>query len=175
MTQTGADPKGGVAPVSKRVMNLSHFVRQAARRYGQEIGLVWGGATWTWAEIDRRVDAMAAALAAKGVTKGDRVLVQSKNCNQMFESMFACFRLGAVWVPTNFRQTPSEVAYLGQASGASAMICHSDFPDHVTAAREAAPDIGLVVSIGPSEFGEDYDALVEQYLGQDRSDSFRRA
>ena len=94
MTQTGADPKGGVAPVSKRVMNLSHFVRQAARRYGQEIGLVWGGATWTWAEIDRRVDAMAAALAAKGVTKGDRVLVQSKNCNQMFESMFACFRLG---------------------------------------------------------------------------------
>jgi fatty-acyl-CoA synthase len=166
MTQTGADPKGGVAPVSKRVMNLSHFVRQAARRYGQEIGLVWGGATWTWAEIDRRVDAMAAALAAKGVTKGDRVLVQSKNCNQMFESMFACFRLGAVWVPTNFRQTPSEVAYLGQASGASAMICHSDFPDHVTAAREAAPDIGLVVSIGSSEFGEDYDALVEQYLGQ---------
>jgi fatty-acyl-CoA synthase len=49
---------------------------------------------------------MAAALAERGIGKGDRVLVQSKNCNQMFESMFACFRLGAVWVPTNFRQTP---------------------------------------------------------------------
>jgi fatty-acyl-CoA synthase len=166
MTQTGRDPKGGVAPVSKRVMNLSHFVRQAARRYGQKIGLVWGDATWTWAEIDRRVDAMAAALAAKGVTKGDRVLVQSKNCNQMFESMFACFRLGAVWVPTNFRQTPGEVAYLGQASGASALICHSDFPDHVAAVRAAVPDIGFVVSIGPSDFGEDYDALVERYADQ---------
>ena len=166
MTQTRPDPKGGVAPVSKRVMNLSHFVRQAARRYGQEIGLVWGDATWTWAEIDRRVDAMAAALAAEGVTKGDRVLIQSKNCNQMFESMFACFRLGAVWVPTNFRQTPSEVAYLGKASGASAMICHSEFPEHVAAAREAARGIGFVVSIGPSEFGKDYDALVEQYMGQ---------
>ena len=109
---------------------------------------------------------MAAALAARGVKKGDRVLVQSKNCNQLFESMFACFRLGAVWVPTNFRQTPGEVAFLGQASGASAMICHSDFPEHVTAAREAAPGIGFVVSIGPSEFGEDYDALVEQHRGQ---------
>src|SRR3954465_12782609 len=114
----------------------------------------------------RRLPTLAAALAAKGVTKGDRVLVQSKNCNQMFESMFACFRLGAVWVPTNFRQTPSEVAYLGQASGASAMICHSDFPEHVTAAREAAPDIGLGISIGPSGFGEDYDALVERYADQ---------
>jgi fatty-acyl-CoA synthase len=94
------------------------------------------------------------------------VLVQSKNCNQMFESMFACLRLGAVWVPTNFRQTPSEVAYLGQASGASALICHSDFPDHVAAVRAAVPDIGFVVSIGPSDFGEDYDALVERYADQ---------
>jgi fatty-acyl-CoA synthase len=166
MTQTGADPKGGVAPVSKRVMNLSHFVRQAARRYGQEIGLVWGEATWTWAEIDRRVDAMAAALAAKGVTKGDRVLVQSKNCNQMFESMFACFQLGAIWVPANFRQTPDEVAYLAQSSGASALICHRDFPEHVAAVREAAPGIRSVISIGSSEFGEEYDALVARYSGE---------
>src|SRR4051794_2292853 len=166
MTTTCQAPKGGVAPVSKRVMNLSHFMRKAARRQRNQIGLVWGETTWMWAELDRRIDAMAAALAARGVTKGDRVLVQSKNCNQLFESMFVCFRLGAVWVPTNFRQTPSEVAYLGQASGASVMICHSDFPGHVAAARKAASDIGLVVSIGPSEFGEDCNALVEQYLGQ---------
>jgi fatty-acyl-CoA synthase len=159
-------PKGGVAPMSKRVMNLSHMLRQAAKRHGPEIGFVWGSQTWTWSELDRRVDAMATALAANGVTKGDRVLVQSKNCNQMFESMFACFRLGAVWVPTNYRQTPSEVAYLAQSSGASAMICHSDFPEHVTVVREAAPDVRFVVSIGASAFGEDYDRLVEQYIGQ---------
>jgi acyl-CoA synthetase (AMP-forming)/AMP-acid ligase II len=147
-------------------MNLSHLLRQAARRHSDEIGFVWGDATWTWAELDRRVDAMAAALASRGVKKGDRVLVQSKNCNQLFESMFTCFRLGAVWVPTNFRQTPSEVAYLAEASGASAMICHSDFPVHAVAARAAAPDIHFVISIGTSDFGEDYDAVVAQHAGQ---------
>jgi len=166
MTNSLGTPKGGFAPVSKRVMNLSHFLRQAARRHRDEIGFVWGDITWTWAEIDRRVDAMAAALAARGVTKGDRVLVQSKNCNQMFESMFACFRIGAVWVPTNFRQTPDEVAYLGQASGASAMICHRDFPGHAAAVREACPDIRFIVSIGSADFGEDYDGLVEGCQGQ---------
>ena len=159
-------PYSGVIPESKRVMNLSHFLRQAARRNAQEIGFVWGERTWTWTDLDRRVDAMAAALAAKGIRKGDRVLVQSKNCNQMFESMFACFRIGAVWVPTNFRQTPDEVAYLAQASGASAMICHSDFPEHAAVARESAPDIRFVVSIGHSGFGEDYDELVERHTGQ---------
>ena len=166
MTSLHQAPAGGVAPVSRRVMNLSHFLRQAARRYGGEIGFVRGEDTWTWAELDQRVDAMAAALAARGVKKGDRILVQSKNGNQMFESMFACFRLGAVWVPTNYRQTPGEVAYLAQSSGASAMICHCDFPEYVAAAREAAPAILFVVSIGTAEFGEDYDALVAQHSGQ---------
>ncbi len=166
MTSTPPHRNGGITPVSKRVMNLSHFLRQAARRHGQEIGFVWGERSWTWAELDRRVDAMAAALSDKGIGKGDRVLVQSKNCNQMFESMFACFRIGAVWVPTNFRQTPDEVAYLAEASDARAMICHADFPDHARVVTGALPAIAFVVSIGRSDFGEDYDALVETFLGQ---------
>jgi fatty-acyl-CoA synthase len=155
-----------ITPATRRVMNLSHLLRQAARRHGAEIGFVWGERTWSWAELDRRVDAMAAALSAKGIRKGDRVLVQSKNCNQMFESMFACFRLGAVWVPTNFRQTPDEVAYLAQASGAVAMICHSDFPEHATKARETSSAIRFQISIGRSSIGDDYDDLVEHHLGQ---------
>ena len=79
---------------------------------------------------------MAAALRERfGVGKGDRILVQSQNCNQMFESMFACFRLGAVWVPTNFRQTPEEVAYLAEASGARGHdLQRRAFPDHAAAA-----------------------------------------
>lgn len=158
--------KGGVAPCSRRVMNLSHMLRQAARRFPDEVGVVWGETTWTWAEMDRRVDAMAAALAARSVGKGDRVLVQSKNCNQMFESMFVCFRLGAVWVPTNFRQTPSEVAYLAEASGASLMLCHADFPGHAEAARAAVPGIGAAITIGPGGGGDGYDDLVARHMGE---------
>nr|ADI21662.1 acyl-CoA synthetases (AMP-forming)/AMP-acid ligases II [uncultured Rhizobium sp. HF0130_09F11] len=109
---------------------------------------------------------MAAALRDRyGVSKGDRILVQSQNCNQMFESMFACFRLGAVWVPTNFRQTPDEVAYLARASGATGMICNAAFPDHAEACRAACPDLGFVVAIGAAAFGEDYDTLVAAHRG----------
>jgi fatty-acyl-CoA synthase len=157
---------GAVSRCSNRVMNLAHFLRQSAQRYANEIALVWGDNAWTWTDLDRRVESMAAALAARGVAKGDRVLVQSKNCNQLFESMFACFRLGAVWVPTNFRLTLKEVAYLAEASGASAMICGREFPDHVSAARAAAPGMRLILSIGASDFGEDYDALVAAHAGE---------
>ena len=166
MTAAAVAPKGGVAPISRRVMNLSHFLRQNARRHGADPALIWGERSWTWAEMDRRVDAMVVALSASGLGKGDRVLVQSRNCNQMFESMFACFRLGAVWVPANFRQSASEVAYLAAASGASAMICGAEFPEHEAAVTEQVPDLRLVISIGQAAFGVDYDALVAQHLGE---------
>ncbi|MCB8821070.1 acyl-CoA synthetase [Microvirga rosea] len=160
-----AQPSSSILPISKKVMNLAHFVGQSAARHRDEIALVWGEDTWSWADLHQRVKAMAAALATQGVKKGDRILVQSKNCNQMFESMFACFYIGAIWVPANFRQTPEEVAYLSQSSGASVIICHCDFPDHVAAVRQTAPDIRLTISIGPAGFGEDYDTLVDRHLG----------
>lgn len=163
---TPEPPIGGVAPCTKRVMNLAHFLRQNARRHRDEIAFVWGERTWTWGELDRRVDAMAAALLARGVQKGDRILVQARNSNQMFESMFAAFRIGAVWVPANFRQTPAEVAYLGQAAGATAMICDNAFPDHAAEAVRAAPGIRFTIAIGEAEFGEDYDAIVAAHEGQ---------
>lgn len=159
-------PKGGVARSSRRVMNLSHFLRQQARRLPQHIAFVEGERTVTWAGMDARVDAMAAELAARGIAKGDRILVQSKNCLEMFESMFAAFRLGAVWVPTNFRQTPGEVAYLASASGASLMICHADFPDHVTAVRAEVPALKEAIAIGDAAFGPDYGALLAARLGE---------
>ena len=114
-------------------MNLAHIVTQNGRRLGDRTGFVWGESSWSWREIDAMVSALAAALAARGIAKGDRILVHSKNCDEMFVSMFAAFRLGAVWVPTNFRLMPDEVAYLATASGAKAFLCHGDFPEHAAA------------------------------------------
>ena len=161
-----AVPAGGLRPVSTRATNLATFLRQSARRFPDRIGLVWGEREWRWAEIDARVDAMAAALAERGIGKGDRVLVQSPNTNAMFESMFACFRLGAVWVPTNFRQSAEEVAYLAGACGAKAMLCHARFPEHAAASRAASPALGNVLVIGDAPFGEPIEAAMAPHLGR---------
>ena len=161
-----ASAAAAVVPISTRVMNLSHFVTQAARRNPASIAFVWGSKNWTWRELDRRINAMAHALVNRyGVLKGDRILVHSQNCNQMFESMFACFRVGAVWVPTNFRQTPEEVVYQARASGAVGMICGNMFGGHRAACAAADTRIGFFISIGDSAFGSDYDAVVAEHNG----------
>jgi len=140
--------------MSRRVMNLAHFLTQNARRHGDRVGFIWAENSWTWREIDARVSALAAALAARGIVKGDRILVHSKNCDEMFWSMFSAFRLGAVWVPTNFRLMPDEVAWLATASGAKAFLCHGDFPDHAATVAAASPARAFTWRIGEGALGE---------------------
>ena len=166
-TKEAAAPIGGVAPCTRRVMNLAHFLTRNAQRHGARPGLIWGERSWSWAEIDATVSALAAGLAARGIGKGDRLLVHSKNCDEMFWSMFAAFRLGAVWVPTNFRLMPDEVAYLASSSGAKAFICHGDFPEHSAAAKTAGPALEFLWRIGDGAFGEtSVTAVIEEYAGR---------
>lgn len=150
----GADPVGGQKPVTTRVMNLAHFLTRNDRRFADRPGLIWGERQWSWGELDAATHALCAALAARGIGKGDRILVHSKNCDEMFVSMFAAFRLGAVWVPTNFRLMPDEVAYLATSSGAKAFLCHGDFPDHAAAVAKESKALQFTWRIGEGAFGE---------------------
>ena len=95
------------------------------------------------------------------MNKGDRVLVHARNSNAVIETMWACWTIGAVWVPTNFRLTPPEVAYLAQSSGASAHIFDAAFPEHEQAARQENPAAHLHIRIGGGHLaGEaDWEAL----------------
>ena len=141
--------------MSNRVMNLAYMLTQNARRHGDRTGFIWGERSFTWREIEAKVNALAAALAARGVAKGDRLLVHSKNGDEMFWSMFAAFRLGAVWVPTNFRLMPDEVAYLATASGAKGFLCHGDNAEHAAAVQAAHPALAFIWRIGDTgSFGE---------------------
>ncbi|MEP3116099.1 acyl-CoA synthetase [Nisaea sp.] len=155
MTETAA------TPFSTRTMNLAHLVEQQARRLPDAPAFIWGDEQWSWRAFDRRVKAMAAALAHEGgIRKGDRVLVQSQNCNQLFESMFACFRLGAVWVPANFRGMPDDLVWMAELSGAKALICNAAFPEH---AAIEGPSLETCIAIGKADFGPDINALMERY------------
>ena len=122
---------------------------QSARRFPGRPALIWRDRTWTWAEFSHRVQVAAGALAARGVQHGDRVLLHARNSNAVLETMFASWMLGAVWVPTNFRLTPPEVAYLAASSGAAVHIVDAAFPDHAAAAKVENRACKLEISIGP--------------------------
>ncbi|HKY95108.1 MAG TPA: AMP-binding protein, partial [Kiloniellales bacterium] len=136
------------------VMNLGRLLSDTARRLPERAGLVCGERQWSWRQIDDRVNAVVAALKARGFGKGDKLLVQARNSSQFVEIMFSAFKLGAVWVPCNFRLTPPEVAHLAKSSDAAALFADDGFAGHVAAAREAAPALRTVFWIGAAPAGE---------------------
>ncbi|MGE0415492.1 MAG: acyl-CoA synthetase [Acetobacteraceae bacterium] len=140
--------------------NLAHLLIQTARRFPDRPAIVWRDRTWTWADVLKRVQAAAGALAERGVKHGDRILLHARNSNAVLETMFASWFLGATWVPTNFRLTPPEVAYLAQSSSASVHIFDGAFPEHAAQAKAENPNCRLEIWIGGSA-GLEWDTLAE--------------
>ncbi|MEE2775209.1 MAG: long-chain fatty acid--CoA ligase [Acidobacteriota bacterium] len=67
----------------------------------------------TYGDLEDRVGRFAAFLRDDiGVEKGDRIAVLSLNSPEMLEQQFACMRLGAVFVPLNFRLAIPELEYI---------------------------------------------------------------
>jgi fatty-acyl-CoA synthase len=162
----GPDGALVTSPMSRRVMNLADLLHGTARRLPERPGLVWRGETWSWRAMQARVNAVAAALKARGIGKGDRVVTQARNSNALFESMFAVWTLGAIWVPTNFRNTPQEVAYIAKAARAKALVCESIFPDHAAAVKADNADLALTISIGAAGFAAaEWEGLVAEGEG----------
>jgi acetyl-CoA synthetase len=64
--------------------------------------------TITYADLQRQVCQAANALIALGVQAGDRVAMLAHSTNDLFEMLFACYRLGALLVPLNWRLATGE-------------------------------------------------------------------
>ena len=150
-------------------MNLAYPVTQNARRFPQRTALVWGETSWTWSELDARVSALGSALLALGVQPGEAVLVHSKNSNEMLESMLATFRIGAVWVPTNFRLMPDDVVYMAEVAKPRVFLCQTDFPAHAEAVGRRMPGIQRVWLTGAAPAQDDSpiaSTLIEAHAGR---------
>ena len=67
----------------------------------------------SYTQFDARISRLAAHLRDKlGVTRGDRVAVLALNTTDTLEVQFACFRIGAVFLPLNTRLTVPELQFI---------------------------------------------------------------
>ncbi len=73
-------------------------------------------------ELDDLASRLAAALAANGVGRGDRVLVFMDNCWEAAVSIFAVLKAGAVFSPINASTKADKLSYIFANSGAAAVL-----------------------------------------------------
>jgi fatty-acyl-CoA synthase len=93
-------------------------LERIAREHGDREALVEveTGRRWTYAELDRDVDALARGLLAAGIAKGDRVGIWAPNCAEWTLVQYATAKVGAILVNVNPAYRTHELAYaLGQS------------------------------------------------------------
>ncbi|HMO28124.1 class I adenylate-forming enzyme family protein [Enterovirga sp.] len=118
-------------------MRVEQFVVASARAHGAKTALVAGGRRLTYAELDDLSSRLAAALAANGVRRDDRVLVFMDNCVEAAVSIFAVLKAGATFSPINASTKADKLSYIIDDSEAAAVLTQARLLPVVTQALDA--------------------------------------
>ena len=96
-----------LAPYPSRT--LLDYLSDASRTQPRKPALLFKGATMSWGELEALSDACAAAFAALGIRRGDRVGLLLPNCPQFFIAQFGAWKIGAIVAPLNPIYTEHEL------------------------------------------------------------------
>ncbi|WP_077324448.1 class I adenylate-forming enzyme family protein [Virgibacillus siamensis] len=67
---------------------------------------------WTYHELNKRAEFLAQYFVQNGIGKGDRVALLAPNHVSYFDFLFACMKIGSVFVPLNWRLSIDELDYV---------------------------------------------------------------
>ncbi|MEU5371266.1 (2,3-dihydroxybenzoyl)adenylate synthase [Streptomyces sp. NPDC005951] len=103
---------------------FGEMLRQRAEGHPDRVAIVdpVAGSRWTYADLDRRADRLAAGFLSRGIVKGDKVVVQLPNIAEFFEVVFALFRIGALPVFALPAHRESEITYFCEFTEAVAYV-----------------------------------------------------
>lgn len=92
--------------------SLGQWFEKRASFSAASPAITFADETWSYEELLHRVRAAAAVFHQKGVRKGDRVGILCQNRPDVVVFLLATARLGAIFVPLNFRLTGPELSYV---------------------------------------------------------------
>ncbi len=91
---------------------VGRLIERTASRLPDKLAITFAGRRWTYAEFDRAVGRVAAALLAQGFAPGDRVAAFGRNSDAYILLFIGCARAGLVHVPINYNARGDELVYL---------------------------------------------------------------
>ncbi|MEV4869844.1 (2,3-dihydroxybenzoyl)adenylate synthase [Streptomyces syringium] len=135
---------------------FGQMLRERALNHPDRVAIVdpaGAGRRWTYGELDDRADRLAAGFLARGIAKGDRVVVQLPNVAEFFEVIFGLFRIGALPVFALPAHRETEIRYFCEFTEAAAYVIADtsggfDYRDLATKVRAEVPTLRHVFVVG---------------------------
>lgn len=138
--------------------NLADLFENAADHFGDREYLVCDGKRRSYREMEERANRLAHHLAAQGIGRNDHVGIYAHNCVEWVETLWAVFKLRAVWININYRYVENELRYLFDNADLKALVYQRQFAGRVAGVRDSMPLLRHTIVID-DESGEDTAAL----------------
>ena len=135
------------------------WIAHHSRRSPDKLALVdlGSGRRFSYGELDARVSLLAGHLRdALKVKRGDRVAVLALNTTDTMEVQFACFRVGAVFLPLNNRLTVPELQFIVGDAAPVVMVHDDDLAETALTVAKLC-NVASVLKFGP---GGSYEAAI---------------
>ncbi|MDA8192409.1 MAG: long-chain fatty acid--CoA ligase [Thermaerobacter sp.] len=116
---------------------IGYWIRRRAELFPEAWALSDADQDMTFGVFNRQVNRLAQAMRREGIRPGDRVAGLMLNSIPFLQTLFACAKLGAIFVPINFRLTAPEIRYILEDAGVSGILYHKVFAAAVEPACSA--------------------------------------
>jgi len=107
----------------------------------------------TYEQMAARVNRLANALQGMGVTGSTRVATMATNSPLAVEVYYACAKLGACFVPINYRAKQEELAYMLETSEAEVIFADTRYLGMIEAAKATAQKLREVIAHEAGDHG----------------------
>lgn len=100
--------------------------------------------------LNEKVNQLVRGLRAQGLRQGDRIAILGGNSSEFIYCLLACFKGGFVAVPVNFVQSPRDVEYNIEHSGAKAVFADTELQPALTSMHATHRQLLQVTLVGDS-------------------------
>ena len=126
-------------------MNIAHWIENWAVATAEKTAIRFEGEAISYPEFNRQIKASAQVLKnGLGIQPGDRIAYLGQNHPRILVLLFACARLGATFVPLNWRLTANEHLYVLHDSGAKTLLVDNPYREQCEGLKTALPDCQFV-------------------------------
>jgi long-chain acyl-CoA synthetase len=127
-------------PAAFRITASERAEEVAVRTQGDAVA-------WTWEELRRRVDALAAGLAKLGVGRGDAVALLLSNRPEFHQADLAAMTLGATPFSIYNTYAPEQIQFVVSDAEATVLIAEQALLGNALAARPDLPSLRHVIVV----------------------------
>ncbi|MFC4799991.1 class I adenylate-forming enzyme family protein [Neobacillus sp. GCM10023253] len=122
-----------------RPQNLFAMLEEASQKFPEHEALVMNGVRLTYKETyDKALEIAGNLQSSLCVKKGDRIALLLGNSIEFSLLVFACAKLGAIFVPLNTRLKENELSYMLEQSGSQLLFVDDEFLETVESMRDSS-------------------------------------